>query len=89
LLRIAFDYKRFQAHLPKVVAESNTLGMKMDIALVKSYYEGRMTTADGEASSLSSKVYLTGPMPGDVSHETMFANLNPLAAFVLRERLMG
>jgi hypothetical protein len=89
LLRITFDYKRFQAHLLKVVAESKTLGMKMDIALVKSYHEGRMTTADGEASSLSSKMYLMGPMPGDVSHETMFANLNPLAAFVLRERLMG
>ena len=87
VLRIVFNHEFFQSHLLKVVAESKTLGMKMDPALLKCYYDGTMTTADGEASSVSSKMYLIGPMPGDASHKKMFAKLNPLAALVTRTQL--
>jgi hypothetical protein len=88
VLRIVFNHKNFKSHMLKIVAESKLISETMSISSLKSYYKGTTTTAECEASSLSSRAYLVGSDNDDDSHETMSAKLNPLAAYRVRERLM-
>ena len=44
ILRNAFNHELFLAHLLTIVAQTKDLGMKMDLPLLKNYYEGTITT---------------------------------------------
>ncbi|MDE0896910.1 MAG: hypothetical protein OSB10_10045, partial [Planctomycetota bacterium] len=88
VLRIVFNHKNFEAHLKAVVLKCKTDGMTMDVSLLHSYYQGSMTNADADESSLSSLMYILRAKEGDASHQKMSAVLTPLASFTLRARLM-
>ena len=47
-----------------------------------------MDRTDGEASSVTSKIYLINPHARYASPEDFFVKLNPLATFVTRKRLV-
>ena len=84
MLRIVFNYEHFEFHMLKIVAESKLISETMSLRSLKDYYDGTTTTAECEASSLLSRAYLVGS--ADDSHKKMFAQLNPLAAYMVRER---
>jgi len=86
-MRIPFRSNRFASHLMAIVAESDTTGMAMSAQRLHLHYNGTKTTADGEASSISSKMYLLDSVKGDSTHEDMLATLNPVAKFKARLRL--
>ncbi|KAJ1404627.1 hypothetical protein B484DRAFT_437103 [Ochromonadaceae sp. CCMP2298] len=86
VLRIVFNYEQFESHMLKIVTESKLISETMSLRSLKDYYDGMTTTAECEASSLSSRAYLVGS--ADDSHKNMFAKLNPLAAYMVRERIM-
>merc|ERR1712166_1255421 len=75
-------------HLLKFAQECQTLGMESNLALLKCLHDGMMTSvegAEGEASSVSSKLYLIGPMQDD--RATAFVELNPMAELMTQTRL--
>jgi len=56
--------------------------------VLRAYYVGTVDRADGEASSLTSNMYLINPHACYASPNTFFVKLNPLATFVTRKRLV-
>ncbi|KAJ1442347.1 hypothetical protein B484DRAFT_390095 [Ochromonadaceae sp. CCMP2298] len=59
--------------------------MTISPAMLMNYYVGTMTRTEGEASSVSSKCYLIGPMPRNPS--LMFVRANPLALLTISTQL--
>jgi len=93
-IRNPFDHALFKGHLLKIAQESQTVGMQSNLIHLRSLYDGTMTSvegAEGEASSVSSKLYLIGPMHDDWA--TAYVKLNPMAKLmtqkVLEETISG
>ena len=88
VLRIVFDHEQFLAHVNGIIAESTKLGLAMSPNELRAYYVGTVDRTDGEASSVTSKMYLINPHACYASPNTFFVKLNPLATFVTRKRLV-
>jgi hypothetical protein len=87
VIRVVFSHSQFRAQLEGIVQASESLGSTMNPARLVKFYYGMTTNPEGEPSSLSSKMFIMGAMPGDASHKAMLAYLNPLAVVVLKEQL--
>jgi hypothetical protein len=85
VLRVVFNHKLFSKHCVDIVDESTTLSMSISPSLLMNYYFGTMTSTEGEASSVSSKCYLIGPMPRNPS--LMYVRINPLALLTISTQL--
>jgi hypothetical protein len=82
-IRNPFDHALFKGHLLKIAQESQTVGMEANLNHLRCLHDGTMTSvegAEGEASSVSSKLYLIGPSEDD--RATAFVKLNPMAKFM-------
>ena len=88
VLRVVFDHKQFLAHVNGIIAESTKLGLAMSPNELRAYYVGTVDRTDGDASSVTSKMYLINPHACYASPNMFFVKLNPLATFVTRTRLM-
>jgi hypothetical protein len=85
VLRVVFNHKLFSKHCVDIVDECTTLSKSISPSLLMNYYYGTMTSTEGEASSVSSKCYLIGPMPRNPS--LMYVRINPLALLTILTQL--
>ena len=84
ILRVVFNHEKFTTHLDGVVAATVKDGLDMEPALLLEYLRGTATTAEGEASSVSSLRFLLTSLPGDTTQKQMLVQLVPVARHILR-----